>query len=285
MKTKSMILIFSIFLMLICIGCVSASENASALALDDSITALESANVEKLGENVITVDGTAPLTTSNVQKASKTSAVKKESLAVLCEDGFVKKTNRYFKVKAYAYNEDTNKLDTYKGVKLTVKVTFGKTVKTYHVTTDKKGEAKVFNVKKLKAGSYKVSVTSDDARYSVKEKGSIYIFNKKQNTVTVKGVEKEKVIGKNAFRMLYFKKDGQYDKGTYIESYPAKDFFGSPHSFVVKAKIFLKNKKTGKTMTKTIKHKRESFYGWDAMKLNLIKGYTPYKAKLWYVTR
>ncbi len=285
MKLKNMILIFSIFFILICLGCVSASDNASVLS-SDANAALENSNIDSVVEKTASGDVLKANETSTTNSTSpqKNTTTKKETIAAFCDDAFIKKSNKYYTVRAYSYDDDTDKIKYYKDVKLTVKVKIGKTVKTYNVKTDSNGIAKVFNIKKLKAGTYKVSVTSNDTRYKVKEKASITIFNKKQKTVTLYSVNKEKRVKKIAFQTLYFPKDGQYNKGTYVETYPANDYFGPAHSFITKVKITFKNKKTGKKIIKTVKHKRDSDYGWDAVKTELIKGYVPVKTKIWYVT-
>lgn len=84
------------------------------------------------------------------------------------------------------FNEKKNKLDYHKNVNLIVKVKIGKNTKTYKVKTNSKGEAKILNVKNLKVGAYTVTVTSNDTKFNVNEKGVIAIFSKKQKTITLK---------------------------------------------------------------------------------------------------
>lgn len=73
----------------------------------------------------------------------------------------------------------------------------------------------------------------------------------------------------------------QFDKGTGVTAW----YIGSGvdgdiephHTKFVKAKFFFKNKK-GKVKTKTVTSKK----GETHLHTNLIKGYTPYKATVWY---
>ncbi len=74
----------------------------------------------------------------------------------------------------------------------------------------------------------------------------------------------------------------QFDRGTGVTSW----YVGSGnngdiephHTKLVKAKFFFKNK-NGKVKTKTVKGSS------GHIRTNLIKGYTPYKATVWYQTR
>lgn len=77
-----------------------------------------------------------------------------------------------------------------------------------------------------------------------------------------------------------YKGNMQFDKGTgvtcwYLGSGLNEDL--EPHfTKLVKVKFYFKNKK-GKVKTKTVSSK-----GTSHIKTNLIKGYTPYKAVVWY---
>ena len=185
-------------------------------------------------------------------------------------------------MKVCTFNEKKNKLEFHKNVKLVVKVKINGKTKTYKVTTGKNGEAKVLNVKNLKVGTYKVTVTSNDTKFNVKEKGFIGIFSKKTKSVTIKMGKSKKLRG-DTFEAFFVTKNGQNNKGIYVNNYNTKTpFDGAPHCLILKAKLFLKNKKTGKTVTKTIKSKTSSIYGWEYPYSKLIKGYTPVKATFYY---
>lgn len=137
----------------------------------------------------------------------------------------------------------------------------------------------------MKAGFYKVSVVSDDDKYKIKDNGIINIYNKKQKTVTLKA-NKRKYVKGDYIENVHLKKNTENKKGVYATSYNAKNpLNGNPHSLVVKAKFFFKNKKTGKVIIKTVKTKDNTKYLYKEMPYHkLIKNYKPIKAKIWYVT-
>ena len=75
---------------------------------------------------------------------------------------------------------------------------------------------------------------------------------------------------------MYETKYRQYYPGVYVEArlsgleYPQ-------HTKLIKAKFYFKNKQTGKIITKTSNKVK-----YDTIKVKPIKGYSPYKAKVWY---
>ena len=76
-----------------------------------------------------------------------------------------------------------------------------------------------------------------------------------------------------------YKGNMQFDKGTGVTSWYIGNGVNGDiephHTKLVKAKFFFKNKK-GKVKTKTIKGNG------GHIRTDLIKGYTPYKATVWY---
>lgn len=62
-------------------------------------------------------------------------------------------------------------------LKLKIKVYTGKKYKTYKVTTNSKGIAKI-NTKALKKGKHKVVISSYNKNYSVSKKGVLIIIKK-----------------------------------------------------------------------------------------------------------
>ena len=294
MKLKNMIFLSSIlFLVLLCIGSAcAADDNATSNVTDNDAPQIET-DIEQVSENGTSDENSngngkevADVIASNTDPNTTSTAtpkVAKKSVDVFCTNAFIQKSNKYFTVKVFTFNEKTNKLNYYKNVKLTVKVKIGSTTKTYNVKTNSKGEAKVLNVKNLKVGTYKVTVASNDEKYNVKEKGTLAIFNKKQKSITLKMNTRKKV--KNDYiEAFYFTKNGQFPKGAYVTEYNAKNpMNGISHTLIMKAKFFFKNKKTGKIIAKTVKSKTSKIYGWDYPEHKLIKGYTPLKATIWYV--
>lgn len=291
MKLKNVILLLSVIcLVALYISSVSAAQSDANLTADDSVTQLEtdSQNGNQIKEN----SAENEKLTANSDSAKQDKKTEKIEPGVLCGDYFPHKKSNYFKVKVYSL-DDNDKYKYYKNVKLTVKVKIGKKTKVYNVKTNSKGDAKVFNVKNLKVGTYKVTVTTPDKNYKINEKDKIYIFGKNKKTTTVKfektkyGIENKKKIKKgDTIRIFYEKINAQYPKGVYAECFPTKNSLdGDAHNMIVKAKFFFKNKKTGKVVAKTAKLTKNKFYSWDYISVKAIKGYTPLKAKVTYLTR
>lgn len=303
MKLKNTLIVLSLIcLALLCISCACAAQADDNLTVnDDSDIPLEmDSNVNDLKENSSDVSNNQASSSSSTNSSTaqstntgKTVTTEKIKPYVLCDQGFVHKKSNTFKVKVFSYDDDTDKITYHKNVKLTVKVKIGKKTKTFNVQTNKKGEAKILNVKNLKVGSYKVTVTTTDSKYKIKENGLIVIYGKAKKTVTIKlkktkyGIEANKKLNKkDILYSFYVPKDSQYDKGVYAEIWDIKDPLGAyPHSMITKTKFFFKNKKTGKIISKTAKLTKDKFYGWKAIKVKPIKGYTPIKTKVWYLTR
>ena len=298
MKMKSLIGIVPIMILaLLCIGGVCATEDGDNMSSTDNTPQLEAndapddLNGNSSGETGFT---DANATTSTEQSTTQQNSVKSEKIRpnVFCEQGFIHKKSKTFKVKVFSYNDDS-KLVYHKNLKLTVKVKIGKKTKTYHVKTNYKGEAKILNVKNLKVGTYKVTVTTPDERFKIKEKGHILIYGKAKKKTTIKmkknkyGIEATKKLNKRDILWTFYEpRDAQFKKGVYAKTYDVKDPLDAiPHSMIYKAKFYFKNKKTGKIISKTAKLKADKFYGWKDIKVKPIKGYKPIKTKVWYLTR
>ena len=298
MKMKNLIGIVAIaILTLLCIGGVCATEDGDNLSIDNNDSQIEYSddfneiNGNSSGETGF-ADGNASTTTD--QNTTQQNAVKSEKIrpTVFCSQGFIHKKSKAFKVKVYSYNDDS-KLAYHKNLKLTVKVKIGKKTKTYNVKTNNKGEAKILNVKNLKVGTYKVTVTTPDERFKIKEKGHILIYGKAKKKTTIKmkknkyGIEATKKLNKRDILWTFYEpKDAQFKKGVYAKTYDVKNpLDGFPHSMIYKAKFYFKNKKTGKIISKTAKLKADKFYGWKDIKVKPIKGYKPIETKVWYLTR
>ena len=298
MKMKSLIGIVPIMILaLLCIGGVCATEDGDNMSSTDNTPQLEAndapddLNGNSSGETGFT-DTNA--TTSTEQSTTQQNSVKSEKIRpnVFCEQGFIHKKSKTFKVKVFSYNDDS-KLVYHKNLKLTVKVKIGKKTKTYHVKTNYKGEAKILNVKNLKVGAYKVTVTTSDKRFKIKETGHIFIYGKAKKKTTIKmkknkyGIEATKKLNKRDILWTFYEpRDAQFKKGVYAKTYDVKDPLDAiPHSMIYKAKFYFKNKKTGKIISKTAKLKADKFYGWKDIKVKPIKGYKPIETKVWYLTR
>lgn len=75
---------------------------------------------------------------------------------------------------------------------------------------------------------------------------------------------------------VYETKYRQYDPGVYVEL-SSGGLELPKHSKLVKAKFYFKNKKTGKVITKTSNKVKYQY-----IKVKPVKGYSPYKATVWY---
>ena len=295
---KNLIGIMAIaILTLLCIGGVCATEDGDNLSIDNNDSQIEYSddfneiNGNSSGETGF-ADGNASTTTD--QNTTQQSAPKSEKInpTVFCNQEFIHKKSKTFKVKVYSYNDDS-KLAYHKNLKLTVKVKIGKKTKTYNVKTNNKGEAKILNVKNLKVGTYKVTVTTPDKRFKIKETGHIFIYGKAKKKTTIKmkknkyGIEATKKLNKRDVLWTFYEpRDAQFKKGVYAKTYDVKNpLDGHSHSMIYKAKFYFKNKKTGKIISKTAKLKADKFYGWKDIKVKPIKGYKPIETKVWYLTR
>jgi len=293
---KTLIILSALFMLLVCVSSVSASDDVNDTVLADDETPVldsiddaeilsnesESANDEPVQTNQSASDNTSTASSENTTTTDSKATDKTDAWG-LCSNAFIQKSNKYFTVKVCTFNEKKNKLEFHKNVKLIVKVKIGKKTKTYNVKTNKNGEAKILNVKNLKVGTYKVSVKSNDAKYNVNQKGYLGIFKKKTKTITLK-MDKYKKVKGDIIITFYEPKNAQNPKGVYATNFNAKDIDGVSHCLIIKAKFFFKNKKTGKIITKTCKSKTNKIYGWDYPYFKPIKGYTPIKTKIWYST-
>ena len=117
------------------------------------------------------------------------------------------------------------------------------------------GETRKISVVVLKKGLHKVKVKIDGSE--------VYCPSKKL---------------KNGDRIytVYSSKYKQYNPGVYIEA-RLSGLENPKHTKLIKAKIFFKNKRTGQVITKVSSKVRH-----HTIKVNMIRGYTPYKATVWY---
>lgn len=154
--------------------------------------------------------------------------------------------------------------------------------KTYKLKTNSKG------IVKIKSTRFKVG----------KDKITVYnpVSGEKRNIPVVvlkKGIHKKNIriddpTGyfptkklKNGDRIhtVYAAEYRQYEPGVYVQS--TSGGYDSPkHTKLIKAKFFFKNKKTGKIITKTSKKVKN-----NCIVIKPVKGYSPYKATVWYRDR
>lgn len=160
--------------------------------------------------------------------------------------------------------------------------------KTYKVKTNSKGIAKI-KINSFKVGTHKI--TAINTASGEKKKIKVKILKKyKVRSVTFKVVKlkdgeyfSKKSTGLiKGDRILCFKKyktRGQYPRGVNIEHWYCGKYedIEPHHTLLLKAKLYYKNS-NGKVITKT--KKANKWGGIDTF--SFVKGYTPYKVKVWY---
>ena len=170
-----------------------------------------------------------------------------------------------------------------KNLKIKVKVYTKKKYKTYTLKTNANGIAKL-STKKLKLGSHKFVIKSANSTYKVSKKAKLFIGYKE--SVVIKVNKHRKLRSGDAISATLKKK---FKKGVYTKVWysGSKSDLDPRYTMILKTKLFFKNKKTGKVISKTTKGKLftrngEVFRSTPSFKL--ISGYTPFKAKVWYLT-
>ena len=117
---------------------------------------------------------------------------------------------------------------------------------------------------------------------TTEKKATVKIYNFKPGVLWASKALKLK-NGDAIAGYVQYKNDMQFQKGTGVTAW----YFGNGlnediephHTKLVKAKFYFKNSK-GTVKTKTVKAT-----GWGHIRTNLINGYTPYKADVWYKTK
>lgn len=151
--------------------------------------------------------------------------------------------------------------------------------KKYKLKTNSKG------VVKIKSNNFKVGVSKITVYNSVSKetrKIPVVILKKGLHKINIRIDDPTKFFPtkklKNGDRIstVYETKYRQYDPGVYVEAYHS-GMDGAKHTKLVKAKFFFKNKKTGKVISKT-----SSKVKYNNIVLKPIKGYSPFKAAVWY---
>ena len=181
------------------------------------------------------------------------------------------------KNKKFAIKFLTTKGKPLKNTKVQIKIKG----KTYKVRTNSKGIAYI-KINSFKVGKHTITAVNPKS----KEKRKITVTIKKKpkvKTVTLKVKNSDyfpsKSINKyDEIHTVYETKYMQYSPGVFVE---ARYKYGLDNPIkikLVKAKVWFKNKKTGKIITRT---SSKTQGGYDIY-FKLIKGYTPYKAKVWY---
>jgi hypothetical protein len=147
----------------------------------------------------------------------------------------------------------------------------------YKFKTNSKGYIKIQST--FKVGKHKITAYNPVSKE--KRKISVVVLKKGTHKVNVKfhksesGAGVKKLKNGDGLYTIYSTKYGQYYPGAYVQGF-SSGIELPKHTKIIKAKFFFKNKKTGKVITKTSKN------GGYAINVNLVNGYLPYKATVWY---
>jgi len=144
------------------------------------------------------------------------------------------KKNNYFTIKL-----EDNKDQAIKNAKIYVKVFTGNTSKTYTLTTNNYGIAKL-NTNNLSLGNHKVSITSNNNKYIINKQSNIFVGKKSSVNIT----HTQKVLDNKDTIKVVTKKINN-NKNEAIVTYT-----GIPkYTKILKAKFYYKDKITGKVFT------------------------------------
>lgn len=86
----------------------------------------------------------------------------------------------------------------------------------------------------------------------------------------------KKLKNGDTLRVVYATNNGEFDRGVnvFAACYKGGELNGAKKTKITKTKVYFKKNKKIKVTTKKVKK--------NFIKINLIKGYTPYKVKIWY---
>ena len=266
MNIKTICIVFLIFCgLILTIGAISAADNSN--------NTLKTTNHDILGN-----ESSTPNTLKNTTSTNEIT----KTYVNTPDTGFVYKKTDYMKI---TIKNKTSKKPV-SNLKIKVKVYTNKKYKTFNLKTNDEGIAKL-PTKNIKLGQHKFVITSSNSTFKVSKKDILFIG--KQRTITLEMNQHKKLKSGDAITAFVEKKNAQYKKGVYTEVWYAgtKSSIDPKYTMIYKAKLFFKNKNTGKIITKTTKGKLFTYNGEVYRSLpstNLISGYTPTKAKIWYLT-
>lgn len=150
--------------------------------------------------------------------------------------------------------------------------------KIHKVKTNGKGIAKIKS--KFKIGKHKI--TAINPVTGEKRKISVVVLKKGTHKVNIRIDDPtvyfptKKLKNGDYLDTVYETKHRQYSPGVYVEL-SSGGLEKAKHTKLKKAKFYFKNKKTGKIITKVSKKVK-----YDTIKVKPKKGYSPYKATVWY---
>ena len=151
--------------------------------------------------------------------------------------------------------------------------------KTYKLKTNIHGIIKIKSTR-FKTGKEKITLTNPAS--GEKRRISVVVLKKGIHKINMKlddptGFFPTKTVKNGDYiSTLYTKGSHHYAPGAYV--FASSSSWEVPeHTKLLKAKFYFKNKKTGKIITKT--SKKVKYY---SIIVKPVKGYSPYKASVWY---
>lgn len=291
MNIKYLTIFLAISILVLSIGAISATEDVNDTVIlkeDIQSNALTQNHVEELRSSEPTshiIKAANSTSTTKTTTTSTTKTVKKTTVSTP-DTKFLFKRDSKLKIKIK--DKETNK--TIKNLKISFKIKNNKKYKTYTLKTNSKGIA-TFSTKKLSKGYHKFIITSKNSNYKVSKKDYVFIGNLYYTTINM-GKSKTLKNG-DVIRTFVQKKDEQFLKGVYTDVWysggknPSKASPDAKYTQLYKTKFFFKNKKTGKIVTITSKGNlidRDGEFYRDLPHVDLMKDYTPIKAKIAYLT-
>ena len=284
MKNKKIWIILTVVaLTFLFVGAVSAADNTAT----DTVKIKEKQNKEIINvkqtqstNNEVSNVRTYNSCMSNVQTSDNT---KHKVLINAPSKTFKYKSNSHFKISLKDYNTH----NPLKNKKVKIKISLGKIAKSKYYKTNSKGVISL-NTKNLKLGTYKVSISIKASKdyYAASKNSKIRITNKVPYSIIVplehiyagSFIHQYKLKTGQKLHAYYQTEDLMDTKGIYIgTSYPAQHVFNTR---LLKAQIYFESQSTGKMISKI--YTKTDPYHYNMKRINLIKGYTPIKAKVWY---
>ena len=151
--------------------------------------------------------------------------------------------------------------------------------RTYKLKTDNKGTVKIKS--NFKIGKHKI--TAYNPVSGEKRKISVVVLKKGVHNVNIRidnptvYFPVKRLSNGDRVETVYETQYRQYNPGVYVQVFGSSGLSDAKHTKLIKAKFFFKNKKTGKVITKT-----SSKVKYNGISIKPIKGYSPYKASVWY---
>lgn len=151
--------------------------------------------------------------------------------------------------------------------------------KTYKLKTNSHGIVKIKSTR-FKIGKEKITLTNPAS--GEKRRISVVVLKRGVHKISIKiddptGFFPTKTVKNGDYiSTVYSRGSHHYPGGVYVMS-SSSSWEAPKHTKLLKAKIYFKNKKTGKIITKT--SKKVKYY---SIIVKPVKGYSPYKAKVWY---